>query len=68
MPLKDFKYNADLRFSEDADDNQQITSEAEHRGNDDSSSREDVGIEGLLRAARACHQQIADSNQDAGNN
>ena len=68
MPLKEIKYEAVLRFSEDADDNQQVTSEAKHRGNDDSASREDVGIESLLRAARASHQQVADGYEDAGSN
>ena len=68
MPLKEIKYEAALCFSEDAGDNQQVTSEAKHRGNDDSAGREDVGIEGLLRAARASHQQVSDANQDAGRN
>ena len=68
MPLKEIKYEAALRFSDDADNNQQIAGEAEHRGNDDSAGREDVGIEGLFRAAWACHQQVSDANQDAGRN
>ena len=68
MPLKVIKCEAVLCFSEDAYDNQQVTGETEHRGNDDSAGREDVGIESLLRAARASHQQVADGYEDAGNN
>ncbi len=58
----------DLLLSEDADDNQQVAGEAKHGGNDNSTGGEDVGIEGLLRATRARHQQVADDYQDTGCN
>ena len=55
-------------FAEDANDYQDITGEAEQGCNDDAARREDVGIEGLLRAARPRHQQVADGDEDAGDN
>ena len=55
-------------FIKNGDDNQEIACEAERGGDDDSARREDVGVEGLLRAAGPGHQQVADGNEDAGGN
>ena len=65
---KDNKHGVTLFFTENGDDNQQVAGKAEHGGNDNSAGREDVGVEGLLRAARPRHQQVACGNEDTGSN
>ena len=52
---------------ENANDYQQIAGKAEHRGYDDTTCREDIRIESLLRAAIARHQQITYDDQYTGN-
>ena len=66
MPLKEIKYEAALRFSEDADDNQQIAGQADDRCYDNPSNREDIGFEGFFCAPVARHQDVARCNQTTG--
>ena len=55
-----------LLLLDDSHDDEQIAGKAECRGDDNPAGGEDAGIELLVGAARACHQQVADDDEHDG--